>query len=155
MCQVLHSTEPEVFCSHTGHIPKSIPCVCSGLLAPSGCWRLTTLRADTALPLWVHVVWVGLFQPELPRRLMKGKEHGPARPISIIHSPVMLMGSETFDSREANEGPVFRIVHGIEKTMIMASRPITSGQIKWENSGSSGRCYFGGLQNHSDGDCRN
>ena len=35
----------------------------------------------------------------------------------------------------------------IQKTKI-TSGPITSWQIKWENSGNSGRLYFGGLQNH-------
>ena len=35
----------------------------------------------------------------------------------------------------------------IQKTKIMASRPITSWQI-WGNSGNSIRLYFGGLQNH-------
>ena len=34
----------------------------------------------------------------------------------------------------------------IQKTMIMASSPITSWQI--ENSGNSEKIYFGGLQNH-------
>ena len=41
----------------------------------------------------------------------------------------------------------------IQKTMIMASSPITSWQIDGENSGNNGRLNFGGLQNHSDGDC--
>ena len=35
----------------------------------------------------------------------------------------------------------------IQKTKI-TSGPITSWQIKWENSGNSGRLYFGGLQNY-------
>ena len=33
----------------------------------------------------------------------------------------------------------------IQKTKIMASRPITSWEIRW---GNSVRLYFGGLQNH-------
>ena len=41
----------------------------------------------------------------------------------------------------------------IQKIMIMASSPITSWQIDGENSGNNGRLNFGGLQNHSDGDC--
>ena len=36
----------------------------------------------------------------------------------------------------------------IQKTKIMASSPITSWQIDGENSGNSGRLYFGGVQNH-------
>ena len=40
----------------------------------------------------------------------------------------------------------------IQKTKI-TSGPITSWQIKWENSGNSGRLYFGGLQITADGDC--
>ena len=32
----------------------------------------------------------------------------------------------------------------IQETKIMATGPITS----WENSGNSGRLYFGGLPNH-------
>ena len=36
----------------------------------------------------------------------------------------------------------------IQKTKIMASSPITSWQIDGENSGSSVRLYFLGLQNH-------
>ena len=36
----------------------------------------------------------------------------------------------------------------IQKTKIMASGPITSGQIDVENNGNSDRFYFGGLQNH-------
>ena len=36
----------------------------------------------------------------------------------------------------------------IQKTKIMASSPITSWQIEGEKSGSSGRFYFLGLQNH-------
>ena len=38
----------------------------------------------------------------------------------------------------------------IQKTKIMASGPITSWQNRWRNSG---RLYFGGLQNHWNGDC--
>ena len=41
----------------------------------------------------------------------------------------------------------------IQKTKIMASGPITSWQIDGENSGSSVRLYFVGLQNHCNGDC--
>ena len=36
----------------------------------------------------------------------------------------------------------------IKKAKIMASGPITSWQIEGEKSGSSGRFYFLGLQNH-------
>ena len=36
----------------------------------------------------------------------------------------------------------------IQKTMIMASSPITSWQISREKNGNSGRLYFLGLQNH-------
>ena len=36
----------------------------------------------------------------------------------------------------------------IQKTKIMASRPISSMANRWGNSGSSVRLYFGGLQNH-------
>ena len=36
----------------------------------------------------------------------------------------------------------------IQKTKIMASRPITSWQIDGEKNGNSKRLYFGGLQNH-------
>ena len=36
----------------------------------------------------------------------------------------------------------------IQKTKIMASRPITSWQIHEGNSGNSVRLYFWGLQNH-------
>ena len=36
----------------------------------------------------------------------------------------------------------------IQKLKIMVSGPITSWQIKWENSGSGVRFYFLGLQNH-------
>ena len=36
----------------------------------------------------------------------------------------------------------------IQKTMIMASGPITSWQIDGGDSGNSDRLYFGGLQNH-------
>ena len=36
----------------------------------------------------------------------------------------------------------------IQKTKIMTSSPITSWQIRWGNSGNSGRLYFWGLQNH-------
>ena len=36
----------------------------------------------------------------------------------------------------------------IQKTMIMASGPITSWQIEGGDSGNSDRLYFGGLQNH-------
>ena len=36
----------------------------------------------------------------------------------------------------------------IQKTKIMASGPITSWEIRWENSGNSVRLYFSGLQNH-------
>ena len=39
----------------------------------------------------------------------------------------------------------------IQKTNITASGPITSWQIDGENSGSSVRLYFGGLQNHCRG----
>ena len=35
-----------------------------------------------------------------------------------------------------------------QKTMIMASGPITSWQIDGGNNGNSGRLYFLGLQNH-------
>ena len=36
----------------------------------------------------------------------------------------------------------------IQKTKIMASGPITSWEIRWGNSGNSGRLYFFGLQNY-------
>ena len=36
----------------------------------------------------------------------------------------------------------------IQKTKIMASRLITSWQIRWGNSGNSGRLYFFEPQNH-------
>ena len=36
----------------------------------------------------------------------------------------------------------------IQKTKIMASRPITSWEIDGGKSGNSVRLYFGGLQNH-------
>ena len=36
----------------------------------------------------------------------------------------------------------------IQKTMIIASGPITSWQIDGGNNGNSDRLYFGGLQNH-------
>ena len=36
----------------------------------------------------------------------------------------------------------------VQKTMIMASSPITSWQIDGENSVNNGRLYFRGLQNH-------
>ena len=36
----------------------------------------------------------------------------------------------------------------IQKTMIMASSPITSWQIDGENSGNNGRLYYWGLQSH-------
>ena len=36
----------------------------------------------------------------------------------------------------------------IQKMKIMASGPITSWQIRWENNGNSKRLYFLGLQNH-------
>ena len=35
-----------------------------------------------------------------------------------------------------------------QKTKIMASVPITSWKIRWENRGNSDRLYFGRLQNH-------
>ena len=35
----------------------------------------------------------------------------------------------------------------IQKTKIMAFRPITSWQITWENNGNSDRLYYLGLQN--------
>ena len=38
--------------------------------------------------------------------------------------------------------------HNIQKTKIIASGPITSRQIRWENYGNSDRLYFWGLQNH-------
>ena len=38
----------------------------------------------------------------------------------------------------------------IQKTMIMASSPITLWQIDVEKNGSSDRLYFLGLQNHGD-----
>ena len=42
----------------------------------------------------------------------------------------------------------------IQKTKIMASGPITSWQIEWENSGNSVRFYFrGGSKITADGDC--
>lgn len=37
----------------------------------------------------------------------------PGQSVSSI-PPVILTGSETFDSSEANEGLVFRTVHGIK-----------------------------------------
>ena len=36
----------------------------------------------------------------------------------------------------------------IQKTKIIASGPITSWQIDWQNNGNSDRLYFFGLQNH-------
>ena len=36
----------------------------------------------------------------------------------------------------------------IQISKIMATGPITSKQIRWGNSGNSGRLYFFGLQNH-------
>ena len=35
-----------------------------------------------------------------------------------------------------------------QKTKTMASVPITSWKIRWENRGNSDRLYFGRLQNH-------
>ena len=40
----------------------------------------------------------------------------------------------------------------IQKTKIMASRPIISWEVsRWRNNGNSVRLYFGGLQNHCRG----
>ena len=41
----------------------------------------------------------------------------------------------------------------IQKTMIMASSPITSWQIDGGNNGKSDRLYFGGPKITADGDC--
>ena len=41
----------------------------------------------------------------------------------------------------------------IQKTKIMASLPHHFMANRWGNNGNSDRFYFGGLQNHADGDC--
>ena len=45
------------------------------------------------------------------------------------------------------ESEKVRLKLNIQKTMVMASGPITSWKIDGE-TGNSGRLYFGGLQNH-------
>ena len=52
--------------------------------------------------------------------------------------------------KEESEKVVLKL--NIQKTMIMASGPITSWQ-KWGNSGNSVRLYFGGSKITADGDC--
>ena len=59
-----------------------------------------------------------------------------------------------YTDRPSTDPPLLMnsIIHlkklNIQKTKIMASSPITSWQIDWENSGNSDRFYFLGLQNH-------
>ena len=51
------------------------------------------------------------------------------------------------------ESEKFGLKLNTQKTKIMASSPITSWQIDGETMEISERLYFGGLQNHADGDC--
>ena len=53
--------------------------------------------------------------------------------------------------KEESEKVVLKL--NIQKTKIMASGPITSWQIDGDNSGKSGRLYFGGSKITTDGDC--
>ena len=64
----------------------------------------------------------------------------------------LMAGSEELKSllmKEKEEREKVGLKLNIQKTKIIASSPITSWQIDGENSG---RLYFGGLQNHRDGD---